>query len=161
MNIFPVRNSRNRASGLPLVVKNQPANAGGVGSIPDAGRSHMPWGNSACAPRQLSWCSRARELQQLSACAATTAARKPWSLCPATREATVVRRYHTTRESPLLSTSREKPAQQGRPSTAIRGKKLSSLKEQILIPETLGDQEFGSSHTTQVAVEAGARQDGG
>ena len=27
------------------VVKNPPANAGGTGSIPGAGRSHMPQGN--------------------------------------------------------------------------------------------------------------------
>ena len=29
------------------VVKNLPANAGGTGSIPDLGRSHMPWSNWA------------------------------------------------------------------------------------------------------------------
>ena len=28
-----------------LVVRNLPANAGGVGSIPGPGRSHMPWSN--------------------------------------------------------------------------------------------------------------------
>ena len=28
-----------------LVVKNPPANAGDTGSIPDPGRSHMPWSN--------------------------------------------------------------------------------------------------------------------
>ena len=27
------------------VVKNSPANAGDIGSIPDPGRSHMPWSN--------------------------------------------------------------------------------------------------------------------
>ena len=27
------------------VVKNSPANAGDMGSIPGPGRSHMPWGN--------------------------------------------------------------------------------------------------------------------
>ena len=33
--------------GLPggAVVKNPPANAGDMGSIPDPGRSHMPWSN--------------------------------------------------------------------------------------------------------------------
>ena len=34
-----------------LVVKNPPANAGDMGSIPDGGRSHMPWSNWACAPQ--------------------------------------------------------------------------------------------------------------
>ena len=39
--------SRRELAGFPggSVVKNVPANAGDVGSIPDLGRSHMPWGN--------------------------------------------------------------------------------------------------------------------
>ena len=49
--------------GGPLI-KNLPANAGDKGSIPGAGRSHMPWSNEACAPQLLSLCSRARAPQQ-------------------------------------------------------------------------------------------------
>ena len=47
------------------VVENLPANAGDTGSIPGAGRSHMPRSN---------W---VHVLQLLSLCATTTEARKP------------------------------------------------------------------------------------
>ena len=50
------------------VVKNLPASAGDMGSIPDLGRSHMLQGNKACAQLQ-SMCSRAWEPQLLSPCA--------------------------------------------------------------------------------------------
>ena len=38
---------KSNAEGFPggAVVKNPPANAGDVGSIPGPGRSHMPWSN--------------------------------------------------------------------------------------------------------------------
>jgi len=39
------------------VVKNLPANAGDVGSIPDPGRFHVLQSNYACAPQLLSLCS--------------------------------------------------------------------------------------------------------
>ena len=71
------------------VVKNPPATARDMGSIPGLGRSHMPWRNEARAP-QL-WCLRstACEPQLLSMHATTTEARvrprarapqqeKPW-----------------------------------------------------------------------------------
>ena len=48
------------------VVKSLPANAGDSGSIPDPGRSQMPWSNEAHAPQILSLCSRAQEPQLLS-----------------------------------------------------------------------------------------------
>ena len=57
------------------VVKNPPANAGDMGSIPGPGRSHMPRSNWACAPQLLSRRSRAREPQLLRLCATTTEAR--------------------------------------------------------------------------------------
>ena len=41
------------------VAKNLPANAGDQGSIPDLGRSHMPWSNRVCTPQLLSLCSKA------------------------------------------------------------------------------------------------------
>ena len=47
------------------VVKNQPANAGDMGSSPGLGRSHMPWSSKAHVP------------QLLSPCATTTEARVP------------------------------------------------------------------------------------
>ena len=46
------------------VVKNLPAGVGDVGSIPDPGRSPMPWSNQAHAPQLLSLCSRAWESQR-------------------------------------------------------------------------------------------------
>ena len=36
------------------VVKNPPANTGDTGSIPDLGRSRMPWSSWSCAPQLLS-----------------------------------------------------------------------------------------------------------
>ena len=51
------------------VVKNLPANARDMGSIPDPGRSHMPQSNQAHAPQLLSLRSRAREPQLVSLCA--------------------------------------------------------------------------------------------
>ena len=39
-NLVPLRSQRLGFPGV-LVVKNPPANAGGTGSIPDPGRSHM------------------------------------------------------------------------------------------------------------------------
>ena len=53
------------------VVKNPPANAGDMGSIPGPGRSHMPQSNKACALQLLSLHSRAHEPQLLSPLAAT------------------------------------------------------------------------------------------
>ena len=45
------------------VVKNPPANAGKMGSIPDPGRSHT--GTKAPVPQPLSLCSRALQPQLL------------------------------------------------------------------------------------------------
>ena len=53
------------------VVENPPANAGDTGSSPGLGGSHMPWSNWAREPQLLSL--------------------HVWSLCSATREATIVR----------------------------------------------------------------------
>ena len=36
------------------MVKKLPVNAGDTGSIPDPGRSHMPWSNEAGGPQLLS-----------------------------------------------------------------------------------------------------------
>ena len=47
------------------MVKNPPANAGDMGSIPGLGRSHMPWSYEAHEPQLLSLCLRAWELQLL------------------------------------------------------------------------------------------------
>ena len=49
------------------VVKNLPANAEDMGSIPDPGRSHMPGINWTHAPQLLSLSSRAFELQLMKA----------------------------------------------------------------------------------------------
>ena len=47
-----------------MVKKNPPANAGGMGSIPDPVRSHMPQSSWAHAPQILSLCPGAWEPQQ-------------------------------------------------------------------------------------------------
>ena len=50
------------------VIKDLPANAGDMGSIPGLGRSHMLRSKSAHEPQVLSLCSRAWELQLLKPC---------------------------------------------------------------------------------------------
>ena len=81
------------------VVENLPANAGDTGSSPGLRRSHVP---------QSSW---AREPQLLSL--------RVWSLCSATREATIVRGPCTTMKSGPRSPQLEKAlAQKQRPNIA-------------------------------------------
>ena len=81
------------------VVENPPANAGNTGSSPGLGRSHM---------LRSSW---AREPQLLSL--------RVWSLCSATREATIVRGPRTAMKSGPRSPQLEKAlAQKRRPNTA-------------------------------------------
>ena len=75
-----------------LVVKNLPANPGDTGSIPDPRRSHVALEQlSLCVPQLVSLCRRAWGPQFLSPCAPTAEAYLPYSLCPATREASTVR----------------------------------------------------------------------
>ena len=82
------------------VVENLPANAGNTGSSPGLGGSHMPWS---------SW---AREPQLLSL--------RVWSLCSATREATIVRGPCTAMKSgPHLPQLERALAQKRRPNIAI------------------------------------------
>ena len=65
-----------------LVVKNPPANAGDMGSIPDLERSHMPQGNLAWVPQLLNLCSKAHVPQLLSPHAPTTEAHMPSASAP-------------------------------------------------------------------------------
>ena len=81
------------------MVESLPASAGDTGSSPALGRSHMP---------QSNW---AREPQLLSL--------HVWSLCSATREATIVRGLHTAMKSgPCLPQLEEALTQKRRPNTA-------------------------------------------
>ena len=96
------RMDQNREQGFPggAVVENLPANAGDTGSSPGLGRSHMP---------RSSW---AHEPQLLSLCI--------WSLCSATREATIVRGPRTAmRSGPRLPQLEKALARKRRPNTAI------------------------------------------
>ena len=77
-------------------VKNPPANAGDMGSIPDLGRSHMLRGDYAHVPQLLSLCSRTWEPQLLRPHARTAEACRLKSLCFLTREATALRSLCTT-----------------------------------------------------------------
>ena len=64
------------------VVRNPPANAGDMGSIPGPGGSHMPWSNEARAPQLLGLRSRACEPQLLSPCGTTTEPHAPRGHAP-------------------------------------------------------------------------------
>ena len=82
------------------VVENLPANAGHTGLSPGLGRSHMPRSNWAREPQLLNL--------------------RVWSLCSATREATIVRGPRTAMKSGPHLPQLEKPlAQKRRPNTAI------------------------------------------
>ena len=82
------------------MVENLLANAGNTGLSPGLGRSHMP---------RSKW---AREPQLLSL--------SIWSLCPATREAAIVRGPRTAMKSgPRLPQLEKALAQKQRPNTAI------------------------------------------
>ena len=82
------------------VVENLPANAGDTGSSPGLGGSHVPRSNWAREPQLLSL--------------------RVWSLCSATREATMVRVPRTAMKSGPRSPQLEKKAlaQKRRPNTA-------------------------------------------
>ena len=93
------------------MVESLPANAGDTGSSPGLGRSHMP---------RSSW---AREPQLLSL--------RVWSLCPATREATIVRGPRTAMKSgPRLPQLEKALAQKRRPNTAKnKNKQINKLRK--------------------------------
>ena len=77
-------------------IKNPPANARDIGSVPSPGRFQMSWNNKTHTP------------QLLSPCTSTTEAHAPYSPCLATGEATAMRSLHTaTTEQPLLAAARE------------------------------------------------------
>ena len=59
------------------VVKNLPAKAEDMDSIPGLGRSYMPQSKEARVPQLMSLCSGARGPQLLSPCAAATEACMP------------------------------------------------------------------------------------
>ena len=91
------------------MVENLPANAGNTGSSPGLGRSHMPWSNWAREPQLLSL--------------------RVWSLCSATREATIVRGPRTAMKSgPHLPQLERALAQKRRPNIAIN----QSITKEIL-----------------------------
>ena len=72
------------------MVKNLPASARDVGSIPGPGRAHMPWGNASL------W-------------AITTEACLPQGPCSPKRKAAPRQSLHTPREQPLFAPTRENP----------------------------------------------------
>ena len=90
------------------VVKNPPANAGGMGSIPGPGRSHMLRSNEARVPQLLSPRSRSREPQRLSQRATTTEARAPRACALQQRQATAMRSPRTAMKSGPRSPQLEK-----------------------------------------------------
>ena len=109
--LFIIVNHRGFPGGA--VVENLPANAGDTGSRPGLGGSHM---------LRSSW---AREPQLLSL--------RAWSLCSATREATIVRGPRTAMKSGPHSPQLEKAlAQKRRPNIAINQSINQSLKKKIV-----------------------------
>ena len=80
-------------------------------------------------PQLLSLCSRAREPQLLSPCAASTKACAPWTPCATVREATTVRSLRTTTGGKLVH--------QGRPSTAKKNNFLNQTAFKAQLYHTL------------------------
>ena len=87
-------------------MKSLPADAGGTGSIPNPGRSHVHQRGKAHELQLLSLSSRVWEPQLLSPRATTRETAAMRSLGP------------TTAEQRLLSAMRKRPVQQQRSSTA-------------------------------------------
>ena len=95
------------------VVENLPANAGDTGSSPGLGGSHMPRSNWAREPQLLSL--------------------HVWSLCSATREATIVRGPRTAMQSgPRLPQLEKALEQKRRPNTAKNKINKNKLKTNYL-----------------------------
>ena len=102
------------------VVENLPASAGDTGSSPGMGRSHMPRSNWAREPQLLSL--------------------RVWSLCSATREATIVRGPRTAMKSdPRLPQLEKALAQKRRPNIAINQSINQSLKKKKRVVEWRGE----------------------
>ena len=97
---------KTQLEGFPggTVVESLPANAGDMGSSPGLGRSHMPWSNWAREPQLLNLCI--------------------WSLCSATREATIVRGPRTAMKSGPRLPQLEKALAQKRTPNTVKNKKL-------------------------------------
>ena len=91
------------------VVKNLPANAGDMGSIPRLGRSHMLQSNKAHAPQLLSLRSRAHKPQLLSPSATTTEACMPRARALQQEKPSQEKHVHHNKEQPPLATMRESP----------------------------------------------------
>ena len=111
------------------MAKNLAANAGDTGLIPNLGRSHMLRSNQ---PHVLQLWASALEPRNCNCWAHCRTCWSPWelSLCSATGAATAMSSPHTaSREQLPLSTAREKPSQQWRPSTAKSKKKSHWLKK--------------------------------
>ena len=70
------------------MVKNLPANAGDMGSIPGVGRFHMPWSNQVHASQLLNLCARDQKPQLLKPESPHSATRsyRNENLCTTTRE---------------------------------------------------------------------------
>ena len=124
------------------MVKNPPANAGNMGSIPGPGGSHMLQSSWARAPQLLSLHSGAREPRLLSPHATTAEARAPLSPCSTTREATAMRSPHTAMKSSPRSPQLEKAhVQQQRPNIAKNKIKIKN-KNQKKIPLTIATKRI-------------------
>ena len=91
------------------MVKNLPANAEGMGSNPDPGRSHMSQSNKACEPQLVSLRSRAQEPQMPKA-----VSREPVLRTKRSHHSENTPRRN--KEQPPLAATRDKSAQQPRPS---------------------------------------------
>ena len=104
------------------VVKNPPANARDVGSIPDP-RSHMLWATKPHVPQPLSSCSRAWEPQLLSPPAAATEGHSPRACAPQQEKPLKQEAHAAQLEKTLLAATRESPHS---------NKDLCSIKVQII-----------------------------
>ena len=109
------------------MVENLPANAGDTGSSPGLGRSHVLRSNWAREPQLLSL--------------------RVWSLCSATREATIARGPRTAMKSgPRLPQLEKALAQKRRPNIAIN-QSINQSKNKSLKKKMHGSQVGASGRT--------------
>ena len=121
----------NRDSPRGPVVKNPPANAGNMSSIPGPGRSHMLRSNSAHAPQLWSLCAQSHALQREGAtmrspCTETRAARRGQPRAPKPEQPPTT----ATREGPQAAVK----TQLSHKETDFKANKRNNKKSIFAVP---------------------------
>ena len=124
------------------MVKNPPANAGDMGSIPGPGRSYMPGATKPGAAKHRNYWTSALEPVSCSYWAGAPQLPKPSSLEPVLhqkRSCQMDKPEHHNEEKPPLTANRESPCR----TKTQHGQ--NSIKPYILKKKKNGGEQFGNS----------------